>query len=99
MESPALLFKDTVVIDSIYFSMESPVKCRLNNYSFSRGVRYQLVVPKGAIQDVYGNKNDSMQIYIALPDREHSGNIIAHLDYKINSNPYLIQLLNSDYHG
>lgn len=98
MESPALLFKDTVVIDSIYFSMESPVKCRLNNYSFSRGVRYQLVVPKGAIQDVYGNKNDSMQIYIALPDREHSGNIIAHLDYKINSNPYLIQLLNSDYH-
>lgn len=97
MESPALLFKDTVVIDSIYFSMESPVKWRLSNYSFTRGVRYQLVLPKGAIQDVYGNNNDSMQIYIALPDREHSGNIIAHLDYKLNSNPYLIQLLNNEY--
>ncbi len=97
IESPALLFKDTVVIDSIYFSMESPVKWRLNNYSFSRGVRYQLVVPKGAIQDIYGNQNDSLQIYCTLPDREHSGNIIAHLEYKINNNPYLIQLLNSDH--
>jgi hypothetical protein len=97
MQVPALLFKDTILIDSIYFSEEAPNKLRLNNYPFTRGVRYQLMLPKGTVQDIYGNKNDSMQIYISLLDREHSGNIIAHLEYKVNSNPYLIQLLNNDY--
>ncbi len=97
MLAPALLFKDTILIDSIYFSEEAPNKLRLNNYPFTRGLRYQLMLPKGTVQDIYGNKNDSMQIYISLLDREHSGNIIAHLEYKVNSNPYLIQLLNNDY--
>jgi hypothetical protein len=97
ISSPALLFKDTVLIDSIYFSEETKTKWRLNNYSFIRGIRYLLVLPKGNIQDIYGNKNDSLQMYISLPDREHSGNIIAHLEYQINNNPYLIQLLNSEH--
>ena len=30
-------------------------------------------------------------------DKEHSGNVALHLDYSINENPYLIQLLNSDF--
>ncbi|MFM7016375.1 MAG: Ig-like domain-containing protein [Bacteroidota bacterium] len=97
LNSPALLFKDTVLIDSIYLLEEAANKWRLNNYSFSRGVRYQLVLPKGIIQDIYANKNDSLQMYISLPDREHSGNIIAHLEYQINNNPYLVQLLNNEY--
>jgi len=97
VSSPALLFKDTNLIDSIYFSMETSNKWRLNNYQFTRGIRYQLVMPKGNIRDVYGNANDSMQIYISLPDREHSGNVIAQLEYELNTNPYLIQLLNNDY--
>lgn len=95
--APALLFKDTNVIDSIYFSMETYNKWRLNNYQFNRGIRYRLVMPTGNIRDVYGNANDSMQIYISLPDREHSGNVIAQLEYEINTNPYLVQLLNNDY--
>jgi hypothetical protein len=97
VSSPALLFKDTNLIDSIYFSMETSNKWRINNYQFNRGIRYQLLIPKGNIHDVYGNANDSMQIYISMPDREHSGNVVAQLEYQINNNPYLVQLLNSDY--
>jgi hypothetical protein len=69
----------------------------LNNYQFARGVRYQLIIPKGNIQDIYGNIADTMQCYISWSDREHSGNIIAHLEYTSNNNPYLIQLLNSEF--
>ncbi len=97
MSNPVLLFRDTNLIDSIYFSVETSNKWRLNNYQFARGIRYQLVMPKGSMHDVYGNANDSMQIYISLPDREHSGNVIAKLEYEIKNNPYLVQLLNSDY--
>ena len=97
MQRPAYLYRDTILIDSIYFVQEKVNQYRLHNYQFARGVRYQLFIPKGNIQDIYGNIADTMQCYISLSDREHSGNIITHLEYTSNDNPYLIQLLNSEF--
>jgi len=97
IQKPAYLYRDTILLDSIYFVQKNVNQYRLNNYQFARGVRYQLIIPKGNVQDIYGNIADSMQCYIALPDREHSGNIIAHLEYTTSQNPFLIQLLNSEY--
>ena len=91
------IYRDTTMIDSLKLIPINSTHYYFDKYNFKQGERYRLELPKGRIEDIYGNMNDSMVVNISLVDKEHSGNVALHLDYSINENPYLIQLLNSDF--
>jgi uncharacterized protein (DUF2141 family) len=90
----AYIYRDTLLEDSVSIKLKAGEYQRECNviYKWRRGEKYRVMIPPGAITDIYGLVNDTLNKSFAMPSDRQSGILIVKVKGLKAGKNYLLQL-------
>lgn len=82
--------KVPVVIDS--FSLEDANRELAIFYPWKEGMRYELAIKQGAVEDIFGLSVDSSTVNLSVKERKDYGGILSQLDNMDSTITYIVEL-------
>jgi hypothetical protein len=90
----AYIYRDTLLEDSVSIKLKAGEYQRECNviYKWRRGEKYRVMIPPGAITDIYGLVNDTLNKSFAMSSDRQSGILIVKVKGLKAGKNYLLQL-------
>ncbi len=89
------LFEDSTEVLINYLEVENPARNFNFTYAFKENTNYQLFIPPGTFEDIYGLKNDTIKIDFKTKSESDYGTINLNINPNFSDN-YIVQLFKND---
>lgn len=86
--------KDTLKTPSFHYNEKK--REAVCDYSFAEETDYSIIIPKGAFENIIGQKNDTLRFSFTTDDASQYGTLKLHIDFPEIQSQMVVQLMTED---